>query len=169
MPPRWKLSCPPGAREPTRRSTRARTTRRPKTPSGGPRAAPLQPPSCLLAPSSSCVIVLPPPPPPPPRFPPRPLLLSFLRSLMLSCYHHTPPPPPPPHPPPSAAPPFRGSPPFPFPSLRTLVFIEVRFFSHRRKRARERQQKLLAEFASKQKVFMEQALKRDPSKYPPLY
>ncbi|XP_031559765.1 E3 ubiquitin-protein ligase UBR3-like [Actinia tenebrosa] len=32
----------------------------------------------------------------------------------------------------------------------------------RRKQARERQQKLLAEFASKQKSFMEQALKRDP-------
>ena len=38
----------------------------------------------------------------------------------------------------------------------------VSYFFSRRQLARERQQKLLAEFASKQKQFMEKTLKKDP-------
>ena len=36
------------------------------------------------------------------------------------------------------------------------------FLFYRRKLARERQQKVLAEFASKQKVFMEKTMSNDP-------
>lgn len=44
---------------------------------------------------------------------------------------------------------------------RNIILLCKPCFFFRRQLARERQQKLLAEFASKQKIFMEKTLKKD--------
>ena len=46
-------------------------------------------------------------------------------------------------------------------AIEVLLYIANLCFYSRRRKARERQQKLMADFASKQKAFMEQAMETD--------
>ena len=53
--------------------------------------------------------------------------------------------------------------------VKTFMLVSIYVEIFRRRKARERQQKLMADFASKQKAFMEQAMETDGKTITRLY